>query len=502
MSKEMLTMVEAIAREKDLPHDQVLEALEESLAFAAKKKLGGDPKITVEINEETGEVTVVRHWEVLDDVDLQLNQDQQVLRPDLPDEMSDEQRKSLSAYEEVLEVDFGRASAALAKQAIYQKIKDIEQRAALDEVLDRGDGLLYGTVKNFAKGNAVLEVGRLEILMPKSEMLPIDRLKMGSRVKFAIKSIERQGSREVVTGSRTTPEFMKLLIEQEVTQVEDGEIEIVKLVRAPGHRCKMIVKSNMGRDDRGGKLRNDPVRIIIGAKGIHAKAIVEETGEHMDIIVESDDPAQMVIDALRPAEPTRIRIDEETRVIEAAIADEQLGLVIGSRGSNIRLISELLGWTVDVMGEEEWDKREQDRAQKAVKQFMDALLVDEELAVALVEGGFLGMEDLAFAEPEEVMEIGLDEESANELRIRAHQWTSQHDELILSKIEPARESLARVESIAPEEIEQLIRSDIFSADDLADLATDELCELLPHLQKQRAQALIMAARKLWDEAPA
>jgi N utilization substance protein A len=499
MSKEMVMMVEAIAREKGLAQELVMGALEEALAFAAKKSVGGDPKITVEIDPVTGESTVLRHWEVVDDVDLQENQDFQVLRPDLPDEMSDEERATSKGYVEVIQVELGRASAMLAKQAIYQKIKDIEQRAALDEVLDRGDGLMYGTVKNFVKGNAVLEVGRLEALLPKSEMLPKDMLKVGARVRVAIKSIERQGSREVVTASRATPEFMRLLLEQEVVQIEEGDIEIVKLVRSPGMRCKMIVRSKLLRDERGGKVRNDPARIIIGSKGIHAKAIAEETGEHMDIIMESDDPAEMVIEALRPAEPSRIRIDEETRVIEAAIADEHLGLVIGSRGMNIRLISELLGWEVDVMNEAQWEEREQERAKRAVSLFMEKLMVDEALGVALVEAGFGSMDELAFAATEEVMELGLDEETSNELRMRAHLWTREHDELLKEKYLPARESLLTVESILDEEIEQLIRAEIFSANDLADLATDELREMLPHWREPRAQALIMAARKLWEE---
>lgn len=500
MSKEMLLMVESIAREKGLSEDLVLGALEDALAFAAKKKIGGDPKITVEIDQDTGTVTVVRHWVVVNDVDLQENQDQQVLRPDLPDEMDDEQRKTINSYEEVLDVDFGRSSAMLAKQAIYQKIKDIEQRAALDDVTERGDGLLYGTVKNFVKGNAILEIGRLEAVLPKSEMLPKDGLKVGSRVRVAIKSVDKQGNREVVTVSRATPEFMKLLLEQEVVQIEEGDIEIVKLVRAPGMRCKLIVRSKLARDDRGGKVRNDPARIIIGSKGIHAKAIAEETGEHMDIIVESDDPAQMVIEALQPAQPSRIRIDEETRVIEAAISDEHLGLVIGARGTNIRLISELLGWSVEVMSEEQWDAKEQERAQRSLKIFMETLSVDEDLAVAIVEAGFSALDELAFAPISEIMEIGLDQEIAEELKSRAREWTKERDATIKEKYAPAHESLLTVEGISEDEIEQLIKAGVYSADDLADLATDELREILPHWREARAQVLIMNARKLWEVA--
>lgn len=499
MNKEMLVMVEAIAREKNLAEDLVFQALEEALAFAAKKKLGGEPKVTVEINPQTGQVTVVRHWVVLDDVDLQDNQDQQVLRPDLPDDMDDEQRKTLSGYEEVIDLDFGRSSAMLAKQAIYQRIRDIEQRSALDDVLERGEGLLYGTVKNFVKGNAILEIGRLEAVLSKLDMLPKDGLKVGSRIKVAIKSIEKMGTREVVAVSRTSPEFMRLLLEQEVVQIEEGDIEIVKLVRAPGIRCKMIVRSKLEREDNNGRVRNDPARIIIGSKGIHAKAIAEETGEHMDIIIESGDPAKMVVEALQPAQPSRIRIDEETRVIEAAIDDEHLGLVIGRSGVNIRLISELLGWTVEVMSEVEWDEREQTRARKAIEVFMSALDIDEEFALALVQGGFTALDEVAYAETSDLMQIeGLEAEVAEELRSMARTLTKERDARIKENFVPARESLLKVESITEEEIEQLVKASVFSADDLADLATDELREILPHWREVRAQALIINARKLWE----
>jgi N utilization substance protein A len=293
---------------------------------------------------------------------------------------------------------------------------------------------------------------------------------------------------------------MRLLLEQEVVQIEEGDIEIVKLVRAPGMRCKLIVKSKLARDDRGGKVRNDPARIIIGSKGIHAKAIAEETGEHMDIIVESDDPAQMVIEALQPAQPSRIRIDEETRVIEAAISDEHLGLVIGARGTNIRLISELLGWNVEVMSEEQWDGKEQERAQRALKMFMETLSVDEDLAVAIVEAGFSALDELAFAPVSEIMGIGLDQEVAEELKSRARESTKERDATIKEKYAPALESLLTVEGISEDEIEQLIKGGIYSADDLADLATDELREILPHWREARAQVLIMNARKLWEVA--
>jgi N utilization substance protein A len=205
---------------------------------------------------------------------------------------------------------------------------------------------------------------------------------------------------------------------------------------------------------------------------------------------------------LQPAQPSRIRIDEETRVIEAAISDEHLGLVIGARGTNIRLISELLGWNVEVMSEEQWDAKEQERAQRSVAQFKEHLDVEEDLAVALIEAGFSALDELAFAPLEEIMEIGLDQETSEELRSRAKEWTKKRDSDIKVHYAPARESLLKVESITEEEIEQLIKNAVYSHDDLADLATDELREMLPHWREARAQALIMNARKLWETTEA
>lgn len=505
MSKEMLLLADAIAREKDLPVEDVIEVLEESLAFAAKKKLGGDPKITVKIDPQTGEKSVMRHWVVVEDDEPLLNPDQEIGIENVPPE-----REGQKEWDEPIELDFGRASAQMAKQAIFQKLKDAEQKSALAEFEDQGDGLLYATVKGFQKGNAILEAGRLELVFPKSEMLPKDTAKIGSKIRVAIKSVQKVGNRDVVTATRTSEEFMRLLIEQEVVQVEEGDIEIVKLARAPGVRCKVLVRSNMpqeeytrGRGDSRGP-KNDPARILIGSKGIHAKAIAEETGgEHIDIITQSDDLAEMVMQALSPSQPTRIRIDEDNRLVEAAIPEESLGLIIGSRGMNIRLISEVLGWNVEVMSEAEWDEKDAERRARSVKLFEDTLNVDEDLAEELADAGLADLEDLAACDMEELMQIdGVDEEVASLLLDRAGTWVNMSQGIIRSKFGPASESLKKVGMLTEPEIDQLIRASVFSAEELADLATDELLEKLPHWRMARAQEVIMAARELWDQEAA
>lgn len=508
MSREILMMIDSISREKDLPEEAVAAALEDALAFAAKKKLGGEVQIEVDIDRKTGEQRVYRVWEVVETENEHEFPERQIYRGDLP-----EDQKDVDRVEEQIEVDLGRQSAQLVKQAIMQKLKEIEQAAALAELRERGDELLFGTVKGFRKGAALIEIGRLEALLPRTEMLPKDQPKIGSRIRVAIKGVEKGGGGETVIVSRASNEFMKLLVASEVAQVEDGEIEIVKLARTPGVRCKMIVRmqGQAGRREmeqegrihgrgKGAVRADDPVRIIIGARGVHAKAIAEETGENIDVLVEDPDLAQMVVKCLAPAEPNHISIDEESRVVEVELPKESLGLAIGTRGANIRMISDLLGWTVDVMDAEERERRKQARAEKVVADFAEELDMDDDSAVALYEAGFNSLEEVGYCSPAELEDVGFDEDSVKILRSRAQKVCERRQSIAEIKAYPARESLAKVEGISKEEIETLIRGEVYGADDLADLATDELLENCPRLRPQRAQALIMAARKLWEIA--
>ena len=504
MSKEILVLVDSISREKGLPMEDVFCALEGAMAFAAKKKLGGEALVEVEIDRKTGEQTVWRVWEIVDGAEALANPETQVLREKVP-----EGYRGAGQFEQRIEVDLGRQSAQLVKQAISQKLKEIEQRSALEEVQERGESLHWGTVKSFKKGAAILEIGRLEALLPKGEMLPRDFLKPGQRVRVAIKEVEKAGSGETVIVSRATPEFMKLLIASEVVQVEDGDIEIVKLARIPGVRCKMIVRQkgsagrmemeSQGRGRRGGSpMRDDPCRIIIGNRGMHAKAIAEETGENIDVIADEADFAQLLIKALAPAEPLRIAIDEEAKTVDVELSRDSLGLAIGKNGSNIRLVSDLLGWRVDVMDEEEWQRRESATREKTIAEMTAALEVDEEIALALEESGFCSVEEVAYCPLAELAEVGFDEESVDLLRKRARKFCEAKMSDAAAKEAPARESLAQIPGLAAQEIEDLVKSGIYSGDELADLATDELMEKLPRWKTQRASAVIMAAREaLW-----
>ena len=502
MSKEILVLVDSISREKGLNVEEVFNALEGALAFAAKKKLGGEALVDVEIDRKTGAQTVFRVWRIVETESAVENDQTQIARSQVPDAY-----KAAEEFEQEIEVDLGRQSAQLVKQAIGQKLKDVEQKSALGEVQERGESLHWGTVKVFKKGGAILEIGRLEAFLPKSEMLPKDFLKVGQRIRVAIKEVEQSGNTEQVIVSRATPEFMRLLIASEVVQVEDGEIEILKLARVPGVRCKMIVrqKGNAGREEmeregrqqRGrGIVRDDPARIIIGNRGVHAKAIAEETGENIDVIVDDPDFAQLLIKIFSPAEPLRISIDEEAKTVDIELSKDSLGLAIGNRGANIRLVSDLLGWRVDVMDETEWLRREAVQAARSIETLSVALEVEEDIAAALNESGFGSVEEVAYCPAQELVDVGFDEDSVALLRSRARKFCEHKQNESQLKAYPAKESLAKIPGITEEEIELLVKAEVYGSEELADLATDELLEVVPRMKPQRAQTLIMAARNV------
>lgn len=505
MSKEMLLMIDSISREKDLPKALVHKAVEEALAFAAKKKFGmDDAMFDAHIDQKTGEVTVYRKWAVREDNIIDIP-NAEVARIDL----EKGEGKDGFVYEQV-DADFGRTSAQMAKQAIFQKIRDVEQSEALKSVMENGGEkeLLTGTVKSFQKnsGGVVLEIGRLEAVMPRAEMIPGDSFKMGERVFCVIKKVEEQGTRKMVTVSRTSKEFMLALLEKEVPEIQEGEIEVVSLARAPGQRCKLVVKARRQETENysrgmGRRQAFDPIRAIIGMKGMRVKSISEETnGEHLDILLAKDDPAEMLIQALAPAEALKIAIDEESRTMEACIDDEHLGMAIGSRGVNVRLIGELLGWTVSVMNEKEWEEKAAAREIRVVDHFMRSLSVDQEVAELLMSYGFSTVEEIAYVPMAELAEIEeLDDETLAELRTRARNESQKRQFALLSSLEKAKREFSELEGISSSEIELLAKGGVSTLAELADMATDELLEVC-ELPERKAGDLILKARKLaWTE---
>jgi transcription termination/antitermination protein NusA len=510
MNQEMLAMVDSISREKDMDKETVFRAIEESMAFAAKKRLdkelGEETLVSAEIDRRTGEAHLTRVWRVREDNIIDIP-GQEVARIDMEPE-----QKGLTEVSEPLSVEFGRSSAQLAKQSILQRLRDLEQQAALADLKTEGDTILFGTVRGFQKGAALLDVGRLDAQMPKSEQLLSDKLKIGQRVRCSIHKVERVGNRDVVTVSRASPEFLQALIEREVPEVEEGLVEIVRVARAPGVRSKVVVRlteagrernleesrAGMGRGQRGGH-SIDPARAVIGMRGLHAKAISEELGgEHIDVLTHNPDLAEALKEALSPAQIVKIAIDEDAHMAEVAVEEESLGLAIGSRGANVRLIGEALGWAVQLMTAEEFENKDQERARRAVDHLMQELDVDEEVAIILFENGVSDVDTVAYAPLAELEAIEeFDADIVQALRDRARPIADARRARQAQMSGAAHASLARVETISEREIEQLIAAEIYSADDLADLATDELLEKVEWPQK-RAQDLIMKARKLWE----
>jgi len=510
MNQDMLAMVDSISREKMMDKEMVFTAIEESMAFAAKKRLGEDALVQAHIDRRTGDAHLTRVWNIREDNIIDIP-DQEMARIDLEPEHA-----TLKTIEEPLSVEFGRSSAQLAKQSILQRLRDMEQTAALEEIYQQGDRVLYGSVRGFQKGAAMIDIGRLDAQMPKTEQLMSDKLKIGQRIRCSILKVERLGHRNVVTVSRTCPEFLEALLEREVPEIEEGLIEIVRVARAPGIRSKVIVRlTEAGEDSQLADSREgmahgrsqsrgmDAARTVIGSRGIHAKALSEELGgEHIDVLNDVEDPVQALKQALEPAQMVKVFMDEEANSMDVAVEASSLGLAIGSRGSNIRLISDAIGWTVNLMSEDDFDAKNQERDRRAIDVLMRELEVDEEVAQILVESGLREVEEVAYAPIEELDAIeDFDAETVAELRSRAVEAAEKRlsRQTILGAA--GRASLTRVESITEREVELLLQAEIFSADDLADLATDELLEVV-ELPQKRAQELIMNARKLWEEAEA
>ena len=387
MSRELLLLVDALSREKNVQKDIVFAALEMALASATKKKTHEEADVRVEIDRESGEFEAFRRWLVVED-GLVENSEQQIDLTDARQQISD---ISIGDYiEETLEpVDFGRIGAQAAKQVILQKIRDAEREQILNDFLDRKEHLVTGTVKRMERGNAIIEAGRIEAALPRDQMIPRENLRPGDRVRAWLMKIDRTARGPQLILSRTAPEFIMKLFELEVPEIEDGLLEIKSAARDPGIRAKIAVKSN--------DPRVDPIGTCVGMRGSRVTAVTNElAGERVDIILWSADPAQFVIGALAPAEVSSIMVDEEKHAMDVVVNEDNLAIAIGRGGQNVRLASELTGWTINLMTVEE-SQQKSEQEQGVIRQlFMDKLDVDQEVADILIEEGFSTLEEVAY----------------------------------------------------------------------------------------------------------
>ncbi len=490
MSKEMLLLVDALAREKNVAKDIVFAALESALASATKKKTNEEADVRVAIDQDTGEFESFRRWQVVPDEAVE-HPDAQIALSEAQKEMPDIQLDEF--IEEQLEpIDFGRIGAQAAKQVILQKIRDAEREQVLNDFLERKEHLVTGTVKRIERGNAIIEAGRIEAVLPRDQMIPKENLRVGDRVRAYLLKIDRAARGPQLILSRTAPEFIIRLFELEVPEMEDGLLEIKSAARDPGVRAKIAVKSN--------DPRVDPIGTCVGMRGSRVTAVTNElAGERVDIVLWSADPAQFVIGALAPADVSSIVVDEEKHCMDVVVDEDNLAIAIGRSGQNVRLASELTGWAINLMTVEESQKKSEAEHGSIRALFMEKLDVDQEVADILIEEGFSTIEEIAYVPLNEMLEIeAFDEDTVNELRNRARNVLLTEAIVDEEQLENVAEDMLNLEGMDKPLAAKLARANVRTRDDLADLAVDELVEL-SGIDNERAKHLITTARAHWFE---
>jgi N utilization substance protein A len=496
MNREMLMLVDAISREKTVDREVVFGAVEAALASATKKLHGGEVDIRVAVDQETGNYETFRRWLVVPDSAGLQNPDAEELLSEALERIPDIEEGDY--IEEAIEsVPIGRIGAQAAKQVILQKIRDAEREQLLNDFLSRGEKIFVGTVKRLDKGDIIVESGRIEGRLKRSEMIPKENLRSGDRVRAFLMGIDATQRGPQIMLSRSAPGFMIELFAQEVPEIEQGLLEIKSCARDPGSRAKIAVVSH----DR----RVDPIGTCVGVRGSRVNAVTNElAGERVDIVLWSDDPAQFVIGALAPANVQSIVVDEERHAMDVVVDEENLAIAIGRGGQNVRLASELTGWRINIMSAEESQAKAASESESVRQLFVDKLDVDAEVADILIAEGFASLEEVAYVPLQEMLEIeGFDEETVQELRTRAKDALLTMEIRKEEQVEAVSQDLRDLEldgkGLSADLIAKLAAGGIHTRDDLADLAVDELTEL-SGIDDEQARALIMKAREHWFTA--
>jgi len=489
MSREVLLLVDALAREKNVDKEIVFGALEAALASATKKRFGEEEAdVRVSIDRNTGEYKSYRCWQVMDDenfetpeLHIKLEEAQKIDPAYQIDEFVEEQLES---------IDFGRIGAQAAKQVIFQKIRDAEREQILADFMERSEHLVSGTVKRIERGNAIVEFGKIEALLPRDQMIPKENLRVGDRVRAYLLRVDRTVRGPQIILSRITPQFLVKLFELEVPEIEEGLLEIVSAARDPGSRAKIAVRSH--------DQRIDPIGTCVGMRGSRVQGVTNElAGERVDIVLWSEDPATSVINALAPAEVTSIVVDEDQHSMDVIVEEENLAQAIGRGGQNVRLASELTGWEINLMTVEESSQKNEIEFSKVRDLFIEKLDVDEDVADILVKEGFNTLEEVAYVPLDEMLEIeALDEETVNELRSRARNALLNAAIVNEERVEHSIEDLLKIEGIDEDTARALAGKGVGTQEQLADLDADELMEMTG-MDEDRANQLIMAARAPW-----
>jgi len=488
MSREILLLVDALAREKNVQREIVFQSLELALASATKKRFKEEVDARVSIDRESGDYESFRRWQVVPDGELE-DHDLQIILTEAQKQIPDIQVGDF-IEEELEPVELGRIGAQAAKQVILQRIRDAERDQIVTDFLQRGEDILSGTIKRMDREGAIVESGKVEARLPRDQMIPKENLRVGDRVRAIVMKVNREGRGPQLILSRTSPEFIKYLFALEVPEIEQGLLEIKAAARDAGVRAKIAVFTQ----DR----RIDPIGTCVGVRGSRVQAVTGElAGERVDIVLWSEDPAQFVIGALAPANVSSILVDEDKHSMDVVVDEDNLALAIGTGGRNVRLASELTGWHINIMtAEESQQKSDQERGE--IREVLMAKLdVDEEVADILIDEGFTSVEEVAYVPINEMLEIeAFDEDTVNELRNRARNVLLTEAIVTEEKLGGTPEDLLSLEGMDHELAAQLADAGVRTRDDLAELAVDELTEATG-IDEERAKDLIIKARAHW-----
>ncbi|HKZ96721.1 MAG TPA: transcription termination factor NusA [Hyphomicrobiaceae bacterium] len=463
---ELLQIADAVAREKSIDRKIVIEAMEDAIQKAAKSRYGAENDIRCEIDPKTGETRLTRVLAVVDNIE---NESTQVSLADAQKRNPEAKLGDLIA-EQLPPLDFGRVAAQNAKQVIVQKVREAERERQYGEYKDRIGEIVNGTVKRAEYGNVIVDLGRAEGIIRRDEMIPRENVRYGDRIRAYIYDVRREQRGPQIFLSRARPEFMSKLFAQEVPEIYDAVVEIKSVARDPGSRAKIAVISKDSSID--------PVGACVGMRGARVQAVVNELqGEKVDIIQWNPDAASFIVNALAPAEVTKVVLDEDSNRIEVVVPESQLSLAIGRRGQNVRLASQLTGWDIDIMTEQEESERRQKEFAERSQIFMDALDVDEVIAQLLVSEGFASVEEVAFVDLSEIAHIeGFDENTASEIQTRAREYLEKQEAERDAKRRElgVSDDLTKVAGVTTAMLVAFGEAGIKTLEDLADCATDDL----------------------------
>lgn len=493
---EIVLVADTVAREKGIDRENVFEAMEVAIQKSARSKYGFEHDIRANIDRKTGAISLARYREVVEVLDELEDDVTKLLLEDA--KLYD---KNIKVGEFLIDalppIDFGRIAAQTAKQVIVQKVKEAERNMQFEEYKAKVGTIVNGTVKRVEFGNVVLDIGKAEAVLKRDEIIPREKFKTGDRVRAYVLDVRRENRGPQIFLSRTCPEFLIKLFTSEVPEIYDGIVKIMDVARDPGSKAKISVRT----DD----VTIDPVGATVGLRGIRVQAVVNELqGEKIDVIPYSKDKAQYIVAALAPAEVSKVVLDEETNRVEVVVPEEHFSMAIGRRGQNVKLASILVGNDIDVLTEEQEAERRSNETKVRSQRFIEALDIDEMIAHLLIAEGFSKVDEVAYVELSELAGIdGFDEDLAGELQSRALNFVQNRDKAFAtaSKDLGVDEKLKRIEGLEQDMIIALAKQNIKTIDDLADLAGDELIELLGEnvLSEVDANRIIMAARAHWFE---